>query len=356
MSPFWPSRELRPDKDERHLVAVVSLWHSHGMSPDPLPWLLDSDEPWTRYRALIDLAGHDSGDPEVRAARLDMLAHPAIVELIKTEWPGYPLKRHNDAAHPIYTIATLADFGLTRREPGIDRLASKVLAHFDGAGFETLLWLPRFLTKEKEDSEAWAWMLCDTPTLLYSLIAFGYGEEPKVRAAIAALEVRVQDNGWRCGAAESIPKFSGPGRKDDTCPIATTYSLKVMAQLPDHRETDGVASGVEALLAHWEHQKDYKLKMFGIGTDFRKLKYPFVWYDILHVADVLSRFPAARRDPRLTEMVAEISAQADPEGRYRAGSMYRAWKDWSFADKKNPSPWLTMLVQRIQRRMENPDS
>jgi hypothetical protein len=51
-------------------------------------------------------------------------------------------------------------------------------------------------------------------------------------------------------------------------------------------------------------------------------------------------------------MVEAITIQADDEGRYAAGSMYQAWKGWSFANKKNPSPWLTFLVLRIQRRME----
>jgi hypothetical protein len=32
--------------------------------------------------------------------------------------------------------------------------------------------------------------------------------------------------------------------------------------------------------------------------------------------------------------------------------MYVAWKGWSFADKKTPSPWLTFLVRRIQKRVE----
>jgi hypothetical protein len=50
-------------------------------------------------------------------------------------------------------------------------------------------------------------------------------------------------------------------------------------------------------------------------------------------------------------MVEAITAQADEDGRYTASSMYRAWKGWSFADKKNPSPWLTFLVLRVQRRM-----
>lgn len=66
-----------------------------------------------------------------------------------------------------------------------------------------------------------------------------------------------------------------------------------------------------------------------MGTDFRKLKYPFVWYDLLHVVDVLSRFPYARQDERFNEMVAAIQSQADPQGCFTASSMYQSWKGWS---------------------------
>jgi hypothetical protein len=67
--------------------------------------------------------------------------------------------------------------------------------------------------------------------------------------------------------------------------------------------------------------------------------------------DVLSRFPFLHADARFQEMVEMVTAQADEEGRYTAGSMYRAWKGWTFADKKRPSPWLTFLVLRVQRRI-----
>jgi hypothetical protein len=51
-------------------------------------------------------------------------------------------------------------------------------------------------------------------------------------------------------------------------------------------------------------------------------------------------------------MVQAITAQADAQGRYTAGSMYQAWKGWSFADKKHPSPWLTFLALRVCQRIE----
>lgn len=41
--------------------------------------------------------------------------------------------------------------------------------HFDGEGFETLLWFPGFLTKEP-DTQRSGWVLCDAPTLLYTLL------------------------------------------------------------------------------------------------------------------------------------------------------------------------------------------
>ena len=91
--------------------------------------------------------------------------------------------------------------------------------------------------------------------------------------------------------------------------------------------------------------------LFGMGTDFRKLKYPFVWYDLLHMVDVLSRFPYARQDGRFNEMAAAIQSQADPQGCFTTSSMYQVWKGWSFADKKRPSPWLTYLALRIQQRI-----
>lgn len=319
----------------------------------PLDWLLGSDEPWTRYRALLDLDGRTGHDREVSAARGRMLAAGPVQALVAraAAWPGYPLKRHNDAAHPLYAIATLADFGLHRRDPGIEPIAAAVLERFDGDGFESLLWLPRFLTKASEDSERWAWMLCDAPTLLYALLAFGYGDDARVARAVEALGARVHDNGWRCGAASSLPAFGGPGRVTDTCPMATVYALKALARTSLRDDPAVVGPGIEALLAHWQHQRDYKLRMFGIGTDFRKLRYPFVWYDVLHVTDVLSHYPAACADRRLGEMLEAITCQADADGRYTAGAMYRSWQDWSFADKTRPSPWLTAVVLGIQSRL-----
>lgn len=184
------------------------------------------------------------------------------------------------------------------------------------------------------------------------LLATGLSHDERVRQAINHLLGLGQENGWRCAAAPALGKFKGPGRREDPCPIANVYALKALAQAPELLDSPATQRGADMLLRHWEHQAEGKLYLFGIGADFRKLKYPFVWYDILHVVDVLSRFPFVHTDPRFRSMTDTIIAQADETGRYTASSMYRAWTGWSFADKKRASPWLTFLVLRILKRWQ----
>ncbi len=50
--------------------------------------------------------------------------------------------------------------------------------------------------------------------------------------------------------------------------------------------------------------------MFFMGTDFSKLKAPLVWYDLLHVLDVLSNYPNYRNDPRLLSMAGCVEVQS----------------------------------------------
>jgi hypothetical protein len=317
----------------------------------PLDWLLSEGTPWVRYRTLVDLEDRPEEDSEMITAQQAMIEHARVQDLIaelKT-WPGYTLKRHNDAKHLIHKLAVLADFGLQASDPRMAPVMERIMAHQAPEGaFQIVTIVPRAFGGT--DTEAWTWMLCDAPTILYALLAMGLSGDPGVQVAVEHLSSLVRDNGWPCASSPHLGKFRGPGRKDDPCPYANLVALKALAQMPGMLESEACRTGVETLLWHWEHQKERKLYMFGIGTDFRKPKYPFVWYDILHVIDVLTRFPFARQDPRLQAMVSELAAQADDRGRFTAGSMYRAWQEWEFASKKAPSPWITFLAWRAIKR------
>jgi hypothetical protein len=322
------------------------------MNQDLIQWMLDSDEPWTRYRVLVDLLGHPEGDPDVQMARLAMLAHPQVRDLVlrTSSWPGRPLVRHNDASHPLVALTILADFGLGAADRSFDRTLERILAHHAPEGaFQTQLQLTRAFGGDERI--VWGWMACDAPVLLYVLLAAGLGANPQVRQAVEHVASLAHDNGWRCACSPGLGRFRGPGRIGDPCPIANVYALKALSLVPLRLDSPATRLGVEMLLEHWAERGHGRYYLFGVGSDYRRLKYPYVWYDLLHVAEAISRFPFAAADPRLREMVAFISRQADADGRFAAGSVHPGWADWSFGERSRPSPWLTFLALRIQKRL-----
>ncbi|HEY4491705.1 MAG TPA: hypothetical protein VI958_06860, partial [Acidobacteriota bacterium] len=72
---------------------------------------------------------------------------------------------------------------------------------------------------------------------------------------------------------------------------------------------------------------------------------------LLHVLDVLSHFKWARKDKRFKEMLNIVESKADEEGRFVPESIWTAWKDWDFGQKKIASQGLTLFVQRILKRV-----
>jgi hypothetical protein len=146
------------------------------MATDNIERLLSSDEPWTRYRTLVELLDRPAEEPEVETARLEMLAHRQIQTLITAAaaWPGYALKRHDDAKHPLFAFSTLADFGLRVVDPGLATGLGQVLARQSPEG-AFLTQLQPYKQFGGLEGEHWVWLTCDAPTLLYVPLAMGLG-------------------------------------------------------------------------------------------------------------------------------------------------------------------------------------
>lgn len=267
-------------------------------------------------------------------------------------WPGYPLKRHNDAAHLIHKLVFLADIGLTKKNPIIEQVAQKIFSQQSEEGlFQIVANIPTHFGGSGKDELLW--MLCDAPSILYSIQKMGWVEDKRVNFGLEYLASLVRDYGWPCVTIPKLKgKFRGPGKKNDPCPYANLVALKALQQHPKWKESKECKIGVEVLLNLWDQRKERKAYLFGMGTDFNKLKLPFIWYDILHLTEVLTQFNWLRKDERLVQMIELIKAKADDRGLYTAESVWRAWNGWDFAQKKEPSPWITFVVYRMLNRMK----
>ncbi len=314
-----------------------------------VPWLLSS-ESYIRYRTYLDLLDQPENSPDVIRARAEMIAHPLVRGLLSDlkAWPGGVITNHKKADLLIHKLAFLAELGLTVQDPGVGAIAETITSRLSEQGIpEVPLNIPRAFGGTGEDM--WAWTLCDTPRISGSLLKMG-AENAALSEGIRSLAALRMERGWPCACSPKMGRFKGPGRKTDPCPYATLLMLHALLQTGD---TDGLPlrSGGECLLSLWEHSRGEHPFLFHMGTDFRKLKAPFVWYDILHIADVLSQLSWLRKDPRLLDMLNVIRSKADANGAYTPESVWLAWKAWDFGQKKLPSPWLTFLALRVFKRV-----
>ena len=225
------------------------------------------------------------------------------------------------------------------------------MAHQSAQGpFQVLTNIPVHYGGTGLDSFAWA--LCDAPLLLYALARFGLGDDPGVQEAVAYLAGLVRDNGWPCVCSPELGGFRGPGRKDDPCPYANLIMVQLLAQLPEWRDGS-------------RHPRRRRSAAGPVGQAPRRAPVPVPHghrllqtqgaaglVRLLHVLDVLSQLPWLAGDPRLQDMLSVLSSRADSQGRFTPQSVWTAWSGWDFGQKKEPSPWLTLLAHRVLKRCQ----
>jgi len=318
---------------------------------DVLEWLLKGD-PFFEYRTRVNLLGQLENEPNVILAKNKMIEDHRIKLILHElkDWQKTVLSNHKNASHPLHKLTFIADIGLKKEDPDINTIIDKIFDHKSDEGpFQVPVNVPKHFGGS--GNTEWAWSLCDAPIIVYSLAKLGLVKDEQVQKAVRCLASLVHENGWHCGVSKELGKFRGPGRKNDPCPYANLATLKMLSQFDEWKNSKEARVGVETLLSLWQKSLEFHPYLFYMGTDFRKTKAPLVWYDILHVLDVLSRFNWLKDDPRLTEMSTLLKSKADSEGKYTSESEWQAWKGWDFGQKKQPSRWLTFLVLRVLERI-----
>jgi hypothetical protein len=265
-------------------------------------------------------------------------------------WPFCEIRTHKDYTHPLHQASFLAELGFTVSDPDIKEIYSRIVSVQSEEGpFQILINIPKSFGGTGEPTLGW--VLSDAPLLAYTILKFNRNRMAKeIRKAVDYLSGLVSENGWHCIASPNLGKFHGPGRRDDPCPYATLLSLKMLSLTAADEYLRAKETGIETVLELWERRKQTKPYLFGMGTDFAKLKLPFVWYDVLHVVDVLSRYPGVHQEKRFLQMLEVIRRKQTKSG-YIPESVYLAAKGWDFGQKKETSEYMNAVVERIENRI-----
>ena len=328
---------------------------------DPRPALLESAEASARFVTLTRVLGISETGAEAKAARAAVVADPSIRALVDRlpSWePGLRFGGHNSPAFPPNLVRLLYLLGVRVGDfPSIERLLDHMMKHQADDG--------RFLTPGatpgSSGAEAlWASLPCDHFAILEILLLFGRRDAPRVVAGLTRVRETfgetAQGTGWLC-IPDPVAKWRGPGRKNDACLQATIEALRLFSLVPAASRPRGIAEAARTVLGAWRRRKAEKPYMFGHGPRFVDGKWPPTWYDASAVLEALAAGPSVLRSiiaaPGDRRSVAEIAralaATFGPDGMVTPRSCSRGFEEYSFGQKKLPSPWATARLCGILR-------
>jgi hypothetical protein len=319
-----------------------------AIPPETLELLLSS-EAWIAYSALTRLG--DPSPEELEKARKASIASPLVRTLVKElgEWPGTPLASHKSAAQLFHRLSLAVELGLRRGDRGASAIGAAVMKHRSAEGpFGLPMKIGAAYGGSGEEQLGWA--LCDAPVILRSLIRVGYSEEKAILESVSYLaELRI-DSGWPCAVSKALGGFRGPGKKTDPCPYATLVMLELLLEIPAYKDGPEIRSAAECLLGLWQNSRVEHPYIFYMGNDFRKLKAPLLWYDLLHILEALTKVEAVAKDKRLADMLDVLEAKAGPDLLFTPESVYQAWKAYDFGQKNVASAYLSTIALGILAR------
>ena len=322
-------------------------WQSK-LNDDPLPWLLEVENPSVRYWTLRDLLDRDSKDREVLAAKAAILQSAPVKKILAAQkaegyWykpgPGYSPKYQST----VWQILFLAELGVGGTHQQVRRACDYLLTHTQAAhgGFSAMA--------NAVPSGA---VHCLNGNLIWALITLGC-EDDRVRAAVDwlvgaitgddfdAFNATVPGPGLKCGANMKQP-----------CAWGAVKALRALAVVPKEWQTPRVKKATEMAAA------------FLLSRDLARADYPYTarvsgeWFKfgfpLSYTSDVLEALLALAQagrgsDPRLKNAVALVLSKQDAQGRWTMKHSLngKMWAD--IEEKGEPSKWVTLRALRVLR-------
>ncbi|TLZ64780.1 MAG: terpene cyclase/mutase family protein [Methanobacteriota archaeon] len=314
-------------------------------SKNALEWLLEEDQPAVRYLALTTLQGKPETAPEVRAANAQIPKKGWAADILAKQDPAGWWARGENLYTPKYLstnwmLLILADLGLTRADPRIDKACT--------------LWIRKFSMEDGGFSMSGTKRghLCTTGNMARALVRFGYADHPKVRSAFEWLEkTRDKNGGWSCfGSGRNLDSWEG---------------MSAFAVYPREKWTAGMTRAV-ADAAEFYLQRELH-KQGGPYRPWERFHYPVhYYYDLLVGLDFLTAL-GYTDDPRLDTALSLLKKKRRPDGRWNLDAVHpdlegkmaewyakypkHALTPFALERAGEPSKMITLTAMRVLARL-----
>lgn len=303
------------------------------LNGDPIPWLLEPENPSVRYWTLTDLLGRSADAPEVRAAWAAIPTFPPVAGLLAAQKrDGYWIKR--DYYLPkntgtFWVLSMLADLGLTAENQHVRQGCEFMFAHQREHG--------AFCRRRRVAGRGVMWEAgpdpCTHARILRFLIQFGYGDDSRTRAAIDwLLEAQRDDGMWLCDRS---------GRHG--CLRATLDVLRAAALDPETARQPAIARAAAIV---YELLMEPRMGRYHVGDLWTILEYPHVGYGVISALDALARLGYRLEGPKMATAMEYLLSRQSQAGRWPLDQSARR-PPLDVGQPGAPNKWLTLDALRV---------
>lgn len=318
---------------------------------DPTDWLLEEDNPSVRFFTLVDILDKPLSNREVNQAKRDIMKTGVVPGILNKQRKGGYWEKAEDFyirtkfKGTVWQMIILAELGADGKDERIKKTCEFVLDMSQdrkSGGFA-------YQGTKKGGGFHSGVIPCLTGNMVWSLIRFGYLDDPRVKLSIQwiAGHTRYDDGvdqklqGWPYEKHEACwGKHS--------CHLTVVKALKAIAEIPGEKRSPElkrvIEQGAGYLLKHHLYKRSHNLDLIA-KPKWVKLGFPWMWdTDILEMLLILTRLGI--RDNRMKDAIDLVISKQGAKGRWILENTYNGRFQVNIEQKGSPSKWVTLNALR----------
>ncbi len=325
------------------------------LKADPTYWLLEKENPSVRYFTLRDILDKPEHNLEVQQAKRKIMQYGIVPDILRKQQEPMYLKTYpkfysDKYKGLVWQLIVLAEMGAKTNSQIIEQceyLLNNSQETEDG-GFAMNI------AAKKGGGRITEVIPCLTGNMVWSLIHFGYLDDPRLQKAIHWITrfMRLNDG------VENNPQIPPYDRYEicwgkHTCFMGVVKALKGLSAIPQEKRTnevnDTINRIVEFLLIHHIFKRSHDLSKTS-KSGWLKFSFPLMYQtDVLEILDILTELGI--NDRRMDEAIGIIIAKQDDMGRWKTENTSNTDRLLIPLEQKGEqSKWITFRAIRVLKR------
>jgi hypothetical protein len=333
----------------------MNTWKSM-VRGDPTDWLLEEDNPSVRYFTLRDILNKSENDDEGQRTRQQIMKTGVVPRILEKQhkagyWADPDSFYTAKYKGTVWQLIILAELGADRNNIQVRNACEFILGQSQDKESGGFAHTPG---KKNGGGLHSAVIPCLTGNLVWSLIRFGYLDDPRLQQAIEWITTyqRFDDgdgiipNGW------PYDRLSSGCLGRHTCHMGAVKALKALAEIPEKKRNADVKKtlekGAEYLLIHKVFKSSHDLSKIP-KPGWLKFGFPLMYQtDALEILGILTKL--GYKDKRMKEAIDIVVSKQDDQGRWSLENTFNGKYLVTIEQKGKPSKWITLFALRTLKR------